>query len=184
MRWPMMAMAVCALSAGCDASFEDLRSAEERAPVTPESPPAPQADPPGESLAEGPGEGSEGEGGEDETPAEDIVVARGTWEGRSDYAAGGEVLLIQRADGNYEFELSDDFRTADLPGPTLVISSRESLGSSLSAAAGDIEITRLDRVTGAQIHEIPTDPEGRRVAWVYCKPFGIEMARAILEEVE
>lgn len=195
----------------CDAEFEDLRAESARGPVGPATaddatgdgagdPGAPadgepdrpvgavDGDPdPGADGTGTDGDGPDGDGPGDDGPTDpdaDTVVARGTWETRSNYVAGGSAELVMRADGGYEMRLSDDFETARLPGPVLVISSRGAIGGALSADAGDFELARLERLTGAQIHDIPSDPGDRRVAWIYCKPFGVEVARAFLEPVE
>ena len=109
-----------------------------------------------------------------------------------DPATGGRTYAITRGEGACPTvlvhggiaEASVWYRLAPhLPGPVVILSSRESLGRSLDRDE-DLELGRLTSTRGAQTYSVPILDDGRRVAWVFCKPYGVEVARAVLTEVQ
>lgn len=156
---------------GCEASFVDLR-------------------PEGASLADAgdrptdagflPGDAGAGDLGEG--PATAIPVASGDWTGRSDYRASGTVSLVLEPSGQHLLVMSADFSVSGVPGPVVVLSRRDVLGNRIDPSQ-DIELGTLRSNTGAQSYEVPAGGDDRMWAWIFCKPFGVEVARARLEAV-
>ena len=120
-----------------------------------------------------------------DVPADDSgsVLKRGTWEGRSDYFGRGSAEIRLDEDGSLAVVLSDDFEVSRVPGPVLVLSRREALGRTIEAGQGDVEIGTVG-ASGAQAFQIPAGTDDRSFVWVFCKPFGLEVARAALEEIQ
>lgn len=114
------------------------------------------------------------------TPGAGSIVATGSFEGRGGYDASGRVTLEHLGGDRYALLTSDDFATASVPSPVLLVSDRDALGSRLQASDVRIATLSASQLRGAQRFEltltsIPT------YAWVYCEPFGVETARARLE---
>ena len=109
------------------------------------------------------------------------LLREGTWTGRSDYQAVGQVSLERAEDGRLELRFSDDFIVSRVPGPVVVLSYRDSIGRGIDPAAGDVDLGRLERSSGAQTYAVPPGADDRDFAWVYCEPFALEVARAALE---
>ena len=112
------------------------------------------------------------------------VLASGTFEGRSGDEGRGTVRLLRRAAGGFALSFDADFFATAVPGPVLVLSTRDALGTEIDTAQGDLEVGPLPRSSGAQFVTFSADPGARRTLWVYCKPFGIEIARAVLANVQ
>lgn len=112
------------------------------------------------------------------TPA--TVVATGTFEGRGGYDASGRVTLEHLGGDRYALLTGDDFATAAVPSPVLLVSDRDALGSRLQPS--DVRVATLSaaQLRGAQRFEV-TLTSVPAYAWVYCEPFGVETARARLE---
>lgn len=161
--------ALLALSA-CDASFSYERLGQPTADLASARP--------GDGGADGAIPGGDG-------PAADLagtgaqVLARGTFSGRAGHGAAGSALLVRGADGGVTVQLSADFRVDGVPGPYLYLSSRADLGRSLDAQA-DLQIAALQQLSGAQSYAVPAGAEQQPFLWVWCKPFGVEVARAPL----
>src|SRR3954467_10192864 len=118
---------------GCQASFIDLRPLEERFPpdmagVTPPDLSAPQLDfsgvdligfdftqPPPPDLANG----------------SETTLASGTFVGRAGHAAGGGASRVTKTDGTMELRFAADFMVTDVPGPVVVLTSRDTLGTAV-----------------------------------------------------
>ena len=153
----------------CGADFVDLRSEEARAIATADA-----------------GVFRRDAGVDDGASATDAgvssavpgVVSIGTWGGRSDYDAAGTATIVRGDDGSLELQLSDDFVVDRVPGPVVVLSYRSSIGRRIAPSEGDVEIGRLVSNSGAQTYPLPEGVDDRPFVWVYCKPFGIEVARA------
>ena len=111
------------------------------------------------------------------------TLADGDWRGRGSYSGAGRVTIAIDDQGATVLRLSEDFSVSSVPGPFLVMSSRDSLGASIEPSMGDIEIGVLAESRGAQTYPIPVEAAGLPYAWVFCKPFGVEVARAELMEV-
>ena len=152
------------LTAACDADFVDLRDEAAQGLNPVESPDAGFID-------VGP------------TQGDDDVLKVGDWTGRSDYSASGQASVVRLANGQLELRFSDDFRVDRVPGPVVLLSTRETLGRRLDPGAGDVELGRLQTERGAQTYQLPADVEDRTFAWVYCLPFGLEVARVSLEDL-
>ena len=69
---------------------------------------------------------------------------------------------------------------ASVPGPVVVRASEDTLGSRLDPERGDLELGVLEQDRGASSYTLPFPPGPRTFVWVYCKPFGLEEARATL----
>lgn len=110
--------------------------------------------------------------------AED-VIARGRFTGRAGHAGAGGATLVTAANGRVELRFDDDFAVSPVPGPVVVLTARESLGTALTD--GDRELGVLGAARGAQTYTVGTDG-GERYAFIFCKPFGVEVARALLVE--
>ncbi|MCB9618087.1 MAG: hypothetical protein H6724_01405 [Sandaracinus sp.] len=178
MRWVCFGLALF----GCEASFTDLRPDDlvvddAGTPAAPDAQVALDAGIVGEdaAVASDAGLPSEDAG----TPVA-TVVAAGTWEGRGGYDASGGVSLEHLGGDRYALVTSEDFASASVPAPVLLVSDREALGSRLMPS--DVRIATLDasQIRGAQRFEV-TLASVPAYAWVYCEPFGVETARARLE---
>lgn len=116
---------------------------------------------------------------EDATPAV-TVVATGSFEGRGGYDASGRVTLEHLGGDRYALVTSDDFATASVPSPVLLVSDRDALGARLQPSDVRIATLSASQLRGAQRFEL-TLTSIPAYAWVYCEPFGVETARARLE---
>lgn len=163
--------------AGCDATFTDLRP--DGAGLS--SLPAPDARGPGDAATGVPDDASGPDAAVPDAAeiAPATALARGAWVGRADYRASGSVALLRRADGALELQLGADFSVSGVPGPVVVLSRREALGRRLDPSQ-DLELGPLTANAGAQTYPAPAGADDRRFAWVFCKPFGLEVGRAEL----
>jgi hypothetical protein len=143
---------------GCDASFTDLRMDAGGVP---------------EIVA----------GYDGGVSGTELVLGRGAVSGRAGHNGAGTASLVQHDDGSLEVRFASDFAVSNAPGPLVVLSSRESLGSALDPAADQV-LARLSKPSGAQSYPVEGDDVGRRIVWVFCDPFKVEIARAILEEAQ
>ena len=132
------------------------------------------------------GPGGDGGRAGDPVPASggaaDTLIASGTFEGRHGEQGRGDVRLWRRAAGGFALELGTDFAASAVPGPVVVLSTRTDLGIEINPALGDLEVGALPAPSGAQVISFAAPPETRRYAWVFCKPFGLEIARAALRD--
>lgn len=182
---------VALLVGGCDARFIDLRPESER----PGAPDGVDAGPParedgGIDDVDGGGGTVDAGGGEDASPPADggsppedtgtgeEVLAVGSLEGRGGYDAAGTVTLSRTADG-YVLELGDDFDSAGVPGPVVVVTPRDALGTSLTGE--DLKVASLEVTSGAMRFELASIPDDPAYVFIYCEPFGVETARAAME---
>lgn len=159
-----------ALSFGCSARFVDERPEEERRPLIPDGGGAPIADlPPSGDLGEG---------------AQGVTLAAGTFVGRAGHGGKGGGSLYRRPDGQIEVRMAQDFGVTGVVGPVVVLTSRQDLGSMLRPQEGDLELGALRSTSGEQGYLVPGGPGGdggRRVIFIWCKPFTVEIAKAVLE---
>jgi hypothetical protein len=157
----------------CDASFTDLRDRP------------PERD--GGALDTEPGSGDSAIGSDGFTAADGAFdpavgpIARGPWEGRGGYSAEGTAELVVDDSGGLTLRFSDDFSVSSVPGPVVLLSSRAAIGTAIDPAT-DLHLGTLQAEGGAQTYTLPAPAEDRRVAWIYCEPFGIEVGRATLVE--
>jgi hypothetical protein len=114
----------------------------------------------------------------------DTVHARGTFSGRGSYTGTGEASLVVRMDGSIGLSFDAAFQVSGVPGPVVVLTTRDRLGSAIDTGAGDIEVGALTRNAGAQSYDVTAAALDRNYVWVFCKPFGVEIARAELVEVQ
>ena len=156
---------VLPLLAACDARFTDERPQQ-----------LSQADDAGVGAASDGGALADGGG------ATEALIASGTFEGRSGDEGRGAARLGRRAGGGFALELGADFFSTSVPGPVAVLSTRPDLGTELKPSLGDLEVGPLVASSGAQVIGFAADPGARRYLWVYCKPFGVEIARAALRD--
>lgn len=159
-------LAMLLIGTGCNALYEDLRSGDAGQVGAPDATPAVDAGPPATDAGD----------------AEERVLARGTMEGRAGYVASGTVELVQTPSA-VEVRFQPDFMSQGVPGPIVVLSRRDTLGAELNEGAGDIDLGVLGATSGEQTYLAPADAGDRRYVWVYCFPFRVEVARAMLVEV-
>lgn len=146
---------VALLASGCGATFIDDR---------PPRPDAAEAD-----LLEPAADGG---------PAE-TVLARGSFEGRDGHFGRGTAELIAEG-GGLVLRFAGDFQVSGVPGPFVYLSARDDLDTQPSEAEGDIELAPLSASAGAQRYAVPAAAASLCTAFVFCKPFGVEVARALL----
>jgi hypothetical protein len=105
------------------------------------------------------------------------AYAAGVFDGRAGHFATGAAELFRRGDGAIELRFDAAFSVSDVPGPEVYLSPRELLGTTIKP--GDLDLGPLLGKSGAQTYLL-FDDDGRRNVFVYCKPYGIEVARAML----
>ncbi len=170
---PSSLVVVGFLVAGCEARFESLSAG---------SPPVAIADA-GVSDSGMPDAGLSDAGQDDGGANESVEFSQGTWEGRSGYRASGSVSLWRAPDDSGFVQFGDDFEATSVPGPFVVVSTRDSLSGGVQSNLGDQLLGPLQSIAGSQTYQIPTGAASLRYAWVYCQPFTVEVARAALIEV-
>lgn len=170
----------CLALVGCDAIYTDLR---------PDSPPVDaglaSADAaPADAFADG-GVADAGldrdAGPETDAGAPSAITLVGAFEGRGGYDAAGTATL-QSTDTGLELVFSEDFASAAVPGPVVVVTPRSAIGTSLTAA--DTVVARLDSgsIRGANRFDVElAEPPSPAYVFIYCEPFGVETARAVME---
>lgn len=194
MKRLLMLFAVTGLAAGCEAKFKDLRPEGSSTGTT-----DPYADG-GFGDIKDPLAGDTGSGGSDvdvvETDAVesdvpqadaammdagDRLAAQGKFKPR-DYNGEGTASLYELAGGGWELRLGKDFKTESVPGPVVVLAKEKTLGKKLKPKRGDVDLGKLKSDSGASTYKLPFPPGPRRVVFIYCKPFGLEVSRAILQD--
>jgi hypothetical protein len=158
-RWPAALLGVVLV--GCQAHFVDERPASERAAAA-----AGLFDLGGVDFAE--------------TDA-GALLAGGVFAGRDGHLGVGGVSLFARDDGLTELRFDDHFACSDVPGPVVVLTTRDALGTQLAPARGDLALGPLIATSGAQRYLVPGGDGGRREVFIFCKPYGLEVAAAQLE---
>jgi hypothetical protein len=177
MRWVLTSFVLF----GCDARFSDLRPEEASLDAG-----ANVIDAGGAAIDAAPDAATDfaDASPEDAAPPEDasevVVVATGAFEGRGGYDAAGRVTLEHLGGDRYALVTSDDFATASVPSPVLLVSDRDALGSRLQASDVRVATLSASQLRGAQRFELTLTSIPAYV-WVYCEPFGVETARAALE---
>lgn len=112
------------------------------------------------------------------------ILGHGTFSGRAGHIGAGSVSLLEYpAQDLLEIRFGPDFFCSDVPGPVVVLTSRDDLGTSLDALAGDLEVATLAKTAGAQSYFLDgaQAAETRGNVFVFCKPYGLEVAKAPLE---
>jgi len=160
---------LCLSLAGCDAVFVDNRPPEllPAADLAQASPAADLAgvDATGLDLA-----------------AASMAFARGSFTGRAGHLGEGTGELLRYTDGQVALRFGDDFEASGVPGPVVYLTSRDTMGNQIDPGL-DLELGPLAQLSGAQLYAVPGGDGGRRNAFVYCKPFKVEVARAVLAEL-
>ncbi len=128
------------------------------------------------SVDAGPGEPDAG-------PLDGVAFA-GPFEGRAGYSASGSVSLEDLGEGMVRITLSDDFQTARVPGPVLIVTDRTEIGRSLDRSR-DIIVHRFrsSELIGPSVFEVPLVLPATPTVFTYCEPFTVETGRALLSEV-
>jgi hypothetical protein len=108
------------------------------------------------------------------------VLAAGAFVGRAGHFGTGEARLSRLADGRLQLDFDDSFAITDVPGPEVLLTARGDLGATVSA--DDLDLGLLVRAEGAQSYTVPlVELDARRNVFVYCRPFGLEVAKATLQ---
>jgi len=107
------------------------------------------------------------------------VVAHGTFVGRAGHAGRGGVDLVRSTSGRFALRFDSAFSVSDTPGPFVVLTSRAEIGTRIDPAT-DREIGALIESAGEQTYAIDDDGGSRQV-FIFCKPFGVEIAKATLQ---
>lgn len=164
-----LAAALCTFALGCHARFVDLRD--------------PAAATPDQGSPGDPGDAPDlaASGGDAGTPV-GKVLARGLFEGRAGHGGDGSAELYRSPEGRLEIRLGTDFRVSAVPGPKVILTSREDMGTRIDAQL-DIEVAPLNSPTGAQTYPVSGVDTGRRNVFIFCKPFSVEVAKAALKDV-
>lgn len=157
------------LSTGCDALYDDLRETTLSGPTGSDGG---AAAPDGGTLPPG----------TDASAPPSFAPRTAMWQGRGGYEASGTVTFERGDNGRLQVRFGEDFSTQGVPGPVVVLSTRESLNGSAPDQAGDFNLGVLQSTSGAQVYEAPPGSENARFVWVYCLPFRVEIARATLPE--
>ena len=110
-----------------------------------------------------------------------VVVGRGRFAGRDGHLGVGGASLFQRDDGLAELRFDEQFACSDVPGPVVVLTTRDSLGTRVDPSQGDLPVGPLQASSGAQRYLIVSSLGGRRRVFIYCKPYGLEVAVAGME---
>lgn len=121
------------------------------------------------------------DGAEPPPPMEEMTLLQGSFEGIGSYTGSGQTSIVRRSDGGLEVRFLDDFVTSSVPGPVVVLTNRASIGSRIDPGQGDLEIAPLENTRGAQVYRIPEAGADVGYVWIFCKPFGVEIARAPLQ---
>lgn len=110
----------------------------------------------------------------------EVVLASGSFVGRAGHFGHGEARLVRSGSGTLQVRFGADFLVSEVQGPFVVLTPREDLGTALDPRAGDLVLGALQSSSRAQTYSVPGVDAGRRVVFVYCKPLGIEVAKAHL----
>jgi hypothetical protein len=117
--------------------------------------------------------------GLDLTAPMEQVLSRGTFEDRAGHLGRGGASLVRRGAG-LELAFDAQFQVSGVPGPFVYLTSRADMGTQINAAT-DVEIARLKAFSGAQSYPLPAqDFSSRPYVFIFCKPFSVEVARAVL----
>src|SRR5687768_845326 len=72
-------------------------------------------------------------------PSDDTPILEGTFSGRGSYRGSGGVSIVRKTDDTFELVFADDFSVSSVPGPVIVLSTRETLGRSIQESQGDLD---------------------------------------------
>jgi hypothetical protein len=110
-----------------------------------------------------------------------VRVGGGRFLGRAGHVAAGAVELWDH-DGVAEVRLAADFSISDVPGPVVVLTTRDGLGTAIDPVAGDVEVAELRAPMGAQTYFGRVDGLRPTRVFVFCKPYGLEVGKAELRD--
>lgn len=116
-----------------------------------------------------------------ETEVMGVVAARGGFEGRDGHIGQGTAELVLLEDGSSVVRFDDSFSVSSTPSLTVVLTERDAIGTRIDSSI-DREIAPLRSRTGAQSYGIGMD-DGRRQLFIFCKSFGVEVAKATLVDL-
>ena len=110
------------------------------------------------------------------TVGESVSSRMGMFSGRNGYNAEGTAVL-ETVGSNSTLILKEDFKTQNGPGLYIYLSKSD------QNVSGGIELSMLDSTEGMQSFDIAggVDVSQFNYAIIYCKPFGIVFAAALLE---
>lgn len=106
------------------------------------------------------------------------TLGEGTFSGRQGHAGSGGATLVRDASGVDRVVLGDDFVVTDVPGPVVLLTTRTTIGTSITSE--DAQLGVLASATGTSTYAVPGGSQCRRNVFMYCKPFGTEVAFAPL----
>ena len=110
----------------------------------------------------------------------EVVISTGTFGGLNGYNAAGSATIVRLGDGSHELRLSNDYSSAGVPGPVVVLTTRDTLGNSgVQPAMGDVNLGDVG-TSGAHTFPIPAGGEAAAYVWIYCFPFTVDTARATM----
>ena len=96
-----------------------------------------------------------------------------------DYAGSGNATVVRFANGSYELRLTDlEFR--GVPGPVLVMTTRDSLDGGIDETKGDRLIADSIQNTDSATFALDFDASAYGHVWIYCLPFQLEVILAEL----
>ena len=106
--------------------------------------------------------------------AQDKVVSKGQFSGRSGHKVSGSVQIIQTESG-YRVQFQNNFRLDGAPGPYLGFGS----GGKYSRST---EFSKLRKIRGSQSYKIPSkiDVSKFDTFIIWCKPYKVPLAVATL----
>ena len=107
-------------------------------------------------------------------------LASGSFGGRAGHLAVGDASLFRGDEGRVELRFDSLFEVSQVPGPVVVLTSRESIGTTIDSGLGDLQLGPLSSYSGEQSYPV-RDPGDRRYAFVFCLSYGLEVARARMD---
>jgi len=106
--------------------------------------------------------------------ANDLVLAKGQFSGRSGHKVSGTVEILKTASG-YQVRFGDNFKIDGAPGPYLGFGQN---GKYVS----ETEFSKLRKKRGKQIYSVPEkiDVSKYDTFFIWCKPYKVPLAIARL----
>jgi hypothetical protein len=181
-----------ALLAACSAEFTDLRPPEARSNTSvgsnsdPDAGFDPNTDPDGGATTDSDAGRidqtdagtAEPDSGGNTDPGAETLIATGDFTNVA-YDTVGSAQYWQLADGTYEVRLSPDFVVSGVPGPAIAVSPRNPLDGRIDS--DELDIGALTSNSGPHAYALPGNPADFGFVWIWCKPFGLDVAFAEME---
>lgn len=106
-----------------------------------------------------------------------VVLATGTFDGRSGHAVSGTVTVVAAGSG-HRLVLQSDFRLDGAPDPWL--------GFGDDGYVADSRFAELEHNTGKQSYALPADfdPGAYNEVWLWCEAFSVPLGVARLEHMQ